>query len=259
MIPEITEEPVQTETTALYTALTASADSQTAAAQNSTAAAKTVTAAQTAQTAPEDSESSDSEPDALTETIPAEIQTQSTAPVPESHAQTTQKQASVTTAVPALPPQTTEPQASSGNPGTPGAVFQSVTVSYDEAKDIFGHPILPCSRQDFLQYKAGIVSRNGNLHGDGTFCLSVTYEFADGQVTLTDWDRMHGSDGDLNDEQISYNGKTFYVHEYEDSIQIAYYSNGFDPFELSGTEYQAIFRTDADRSDIMELILSLVF
>ena len=72
----------------------------------------------------------------------------------------------------------------------------------------------------------------------------MTYEFADGAVTLTDWDRMNGSDGSPDAEQISYCGKLFYVERpnaYEDSLRIAYYAAGYDPFALRGIEYQAVF------------------
>ncbi|MBP0971918.1 MAG: hypothetical protein J5753_07750 [Oscillospiraceae bacterium] len=157
-------------------------------------------------------------------------------------------------------PQTTKAQTDPGSPGTPGAVFTSMTVSYEEAKELFGHPIRPCSSADFLRYKAGIVSRNGNVHADGAFCLSVTYEFSGGQITLTDRDRMRGSDGDPLAEQIDYCGRTFYVlwpDAYDDSLRITYYAAGFDPFELSGMEYQAVFGKDADIDRIMDLLIAL--
>ncbi len=157
-------------------------------------------------------------------------------------------------------PQTTKAQADPGIPGTPGAVFTSMTVSYEEAKELFGHPIQPCSSADFLRYKAGIVSRNGDVHADGAFCLSVTYEFSGGQITLTDWDRMNGSDGDPRAEQMEYRGRTFYVltpDAYDDSLRITYYAAGFDPFVLSGMEYQAVFGKDADIDGIMDLLIAL--
>ena len=161
-----------------------------------------------------------------------------------------------------VPPaeQTAAPPDIPGSSGNPGAVFTRRTVSFAEARELFGHPIVPCERDDFQRYQAGIVSRNGDIHADGAFCLSVTYEFADGAVTLTDWDRMNGSDGSPDAEQISYCGKLFCVERpdaYEDSLRIAYYAAGYDPFALRGIEYQAVFGGDADVYAVMDLMLSL--
>lgn len=161
-----------------------------------------------------------------------------------------------------VPPaeQTAAPPDIPGSSGNPGAVFTRRTVSFAEAKELFGHPLIPCGRDDFQRYQAGIVSRNGNAQGSGAFCLSVTYEFADGAVTLTDWDRMNGSDGSPDAEQISYCGKLFYVERpdaYEDSLRIAYYAAGYDPFALRGIEYQAVFGGSADLYAVMDLMLSL--
>ncbi len=161
-----------------------------------------------------------------------------------------------------VPPaeQTAAPPDIPGSSGNPGAVFTRRTVSFAEAQELFGHPLIPCGRDDFQRYQAGIVSRNGNAQGSGAFCLSVTYEFADGAVTLTDWDRMNGSDGSPDAEQISYCGKLFYVERpdaYEDSLRIAYYAAGYDPFSLRGIEYQAVFGGSADLYAVMDLMLSL--
>lgn len=210
------------------------------------------------------------EPAAVTHTEPAvtganpvqTAQTSYTAPSAQVTVTLTQTVPSVTVPARTVPPavQTTVPPESPGNPGNPGAVFTRRTVSFAEAQELFGHPLIPCERDDFLRYHAGIVSRDGNVHGSGAFCLSVTYEFADGAVTLTDWDRMHGSDGSPDAEQISYCGKLFYVERpdaYDDSLRVAYYAAGFDPFALSGIEYKAVFGGDADVYAVMDLMLSL--
>ena len=272
--PDLAVQPEQTAAPAstTRTAATEPAGSQTAAAtrQSDAPAAISDRSTETEQTAPPEAPEtqtagsvtaaySQNEPSAETQTNP-----QSAGSKPVSSAQTVQTLPPAATAATSRPPapHTTEPQTNPGTPGGPGAVFTKMTVSYDEAKEIFAHPILPCSRDDFLQYQAGIVSRNGNIRAEGAFCLSVCYEFADGQITLTDWDRMHGSDGDVSAEQTEYCGKTFFVRmpdDCDDRIRIAYYAAGFDPFELSGIEYQADFGKNADLYEIMDLIISLVF
>ena len=212
------------------------------------------------------------EPAAVTQTEPAvtganpvqTAQTSCTAPSAQATVTLTQTQTVPPVTVPAhtVPPaeQTTAVPDIPGSSGNPGAVFTRRTVSFAEAQELFGHPLIPCERDDFLRYQAGIVSRNGNAQGSGAFCLSVTYEFADGAVTLTDWDRMNGSDGSPDAEQISYCGKLFCVERpdaYDDSLRIAYYAAGFDPFALRGIEYQAVFGGSADLYAVMDLVLSL--
>ena len=191
-------------------------------------------------------------------------QTAATSPVsatvPQTQVPQTAQAPSVTEA-PQTAPSAVQTAAPPANPGTAGAVFTRLSVSFAEARESFGHPIVPCERDDFLRYQAGIVSRNGNLHADGALCLSVTYEFADGTVTLTDWDRMSGSDGSPDAEQIESCGKTFYIQRpdaFDETLRIAYYAAGYDPFELSGLEYQAIFGKDADTDEIIALMLTLI-
>ena len=88
----------------------------------------------------------------------------------------------------------------------------------------------------------------------------MTYVFADGTVTVSDWDRMQGSTGSLSAEQTAYCGKTFYLQpdEYEGRVRILYYAAGFDPSALSGLVYQADFGTDAEISEIMKRMISLM-
>ena len=186
-----------------------------------------------------------------------EAQLHAAGTVPQTQPQT----APPVTDAPQTAPPAVQTAALPDDPGTPGAVFTRRTVSFAEARELFGHPIVPCERDDFLRYQAGIVSRNGDTHADGAFCLSVTYEFADGTVTLTDWDKMHGSDGSPDAEQTESCGKTFYIQRpdaFDDTLRIAYYAAGYDPFELSGLEYQAIFGKDADTDDIIALMLTLI-
>ena len=226
----------ETQTAAIGTAVTEPEPAAVSQTEFAVTGANPVQAAQTSYTAPSAQ---------VTETLP---QTQTVPPV--------------TVPPRTIPPaeQTAAPPDIPGSSGNPGAVFTRRTVSFAEAQELFGHPLIPCGRDDFQRYQAGIVSRNGNAQGSGAFCLSVTYEFADGAVTLTDWDRMNGSDGSPDAEQISYCGKLFYVERpdaYEDSLRIAYYAAGYDPFALRGIEYQAVFGSSADLYAVMDLMLSL--
>ena len=161
-----------------------------------------------------------------------------------------------TTEKPAQPPAetTTQPPGQS-DPGTPGAVFTNVSVGYSEARETFGHPIAPCYDGSFVGYKVGVVSRNGDIHAEGAYCLSVTYEFADGSVSLTDQDRMSGDVVSYSGEQYAYGGRTFRVMEegYADGLlYVGYYPSGD-----SGIAYQAVFGEDADVYAIMDLIIEL--
>ena len=149
----------------------------------------------------------------------------------------------------------TRPPEGGGEPGSPGAVFTNVSVGYGEAKEKFGHPIVPCQRADFTGYKVGIVSRDGDISGSGAFCLSVTYTFADGIVGLDDQDRWSSSSFSTYGEEYTYRGRTFYVQApdaYRDYLHIGYW-----PTLDSGIGYQAHFGPDADVYEIMDLIISL--
>lgn len=148
-----------------------------------------------------------------------------------------------------------------GQPGSPGAVYTKRDVSYSEARETFGHPIVSCSGGGFLGYQVGIVSRDGNVNSDGAFCLDVNYVFADGSVSLTDQDRMGGSAASASGTAVDYRGRTFYVQTPDDygfygsdQILVGYY-----PSWDSGVAYQAVFAADADPEEIMDLILSVEF
>ncbi len=148
-----------------------------------------------------------------------------------------------------------------GTPGSPGAVYTKVDVSYSEAREAFGHPIVSCSGSGFLGYQVGIVSSNGDVNSDGAFCLDVNYVFADGTVSLTDQDRMGGSAASVSGTPVDYRGRTFYVQTPDDygfygsdQILVGYY-----PTWDSGVAYQAVFAADADPEEIMDLILSVEY
>lgn len=146
--------------------------------------------------------------------------------------------------------QTEAPQAEK-----PGGVFTRISVDYETARERFGHPILPCEEAGFTGFRAGIVSRDGNTEGDGAFCLSVTYVFTNGEVTLTDQDRLSGSLSPEGNETLTYRGRTFYIRRPDVSdgrLRVERF-----PTPDSGLAYQAFFEPDTDVYAVMDLILSL--
>ena len=147
-----------------------------------------------------------------------------------------------------LPEQTT-----SSPGGFPGAVFTQLNVSFDEAKEKFAHPIIPCTRDDFTGYNAGIVSQNGDTSSSEAFCLSVTYVFTDGSITLTDRSRLNGINCPSGDT-IEYRGRTFYVEDIWGETHIGYY-----PALEKGIAYQALFSPEHDIYDIMDMMISVEF
>ncbi len=140
--------------------------------------------------------------------------------------------------------------------GSAGAVFTSVVVSYSEARDKFAHPIVPCSKGDFLGYKIGIVSKNGDIDSSGSFCLSVTYIFERGSIGLQDQDRLTGSSASTTGEECSYRGRVFYVQPSgsfgDQNVRVGYY-----PSWDAGIAYEAYFDGDVDVNEIMDLIISV--
>ena len=153
-----------------------------------------------------------------------------------------------------------EPPANSDGPGgTPGAVHTTLNVGYEEAKERFSHPIVPCSADGFTGYQVGVVSRNGDTDDDGAFCLSVSYTFDDGYIGLSDQDRLTGSSASTLGETYEYRGRTFYVQTPDDygSYGTDYVQVGYYPTWDSGIAYQAVFDTDADIYEIMDLLISV--
>ena len=153
--------------------------------------------------------------------------------------------------------QPTAPQPG-GEPGrSPGAVFTGRSVSYAEARELFAHPIVPCYDDDFEGYEVGVVSRNGDIHESGAFCLSVGYAFADGTIRLQDQDRLTGSSSASTlGEAYDYRGRTFYVQSPGDYGESCY-RVGYYPTWDSGIAYEAVFDGDADVYAIMDRIISV--
>jgi len=163
----------------------------------------------------------------------------------------------VITNVPAPTERSTEPPLSPGgtdNSGSPGGVHTVLNVSYDEAKEKFGHSIKNCSSSDFLGYKVGIVSQNGNINSNESFCLDLTYNFTNGQILIQDQDRSAGKLANPGIEQYDYLGRTFVKEEsYDDEhIIIGYY-----PTDMDGFAYRASFAKSVDLYEIIDKIISI--
>lgn len=161
------------------------------------------------------------------------------------------------------PETTAQPDVTKG-PGDAHAVLTMIDVDFDEAKEKFAHPIVRCEKEGFAGYKVGIVSQNGDVGSKEAFCFSVRYEFANGSITLSDYDRMTGVHSYSDSEKkYEYRERTFYdqtpnygpaVTDYADSVHIGYYPTG-----EKGIAYYAVFDADTDVYEIMDLIISLEF
>lgn len=140
-------------------------------------------------------------------------------------------------------------------PGTAMAVFTNLDADYDTAKELFAHPILPCTDPDFRKYQLGIVSRNGDVYADNSRCISVNYVFSDGLINLTDQDRMSGGSSPALASEYPYCGRSFFVHlpdNPSDNLHIWY-----SPTGETGICYQGDFSAGSDLTAIMDRILSL--
>ena len=156
----------------------------------------------------------------------------------------------------------TENPSGSSDPNTPSvdnplAVHQGQKVTYEQAKTVFNHPIKECTASTFCDYIIGIVSQTGNHDGsEKTTCLDITYRFSNGTIIITDQDRMGG--GYLYaelEQQINYKDRIFMVETNfadEGNVRISYY-----PTNESGLAYTAIFSSQMDQYEILDLIVSL--
>lgn len=146
--------------------------------------------------------------------------------------------------------------------GKPNAVEQSKVVNYQDAKNLFGHPIIECLENNFINYEIIMISQHAD--GDG-FYLGVKYIFSDGEITLIDQDRLNASvcgDEEQTQDRIKYNGHTFFVakenflSESDSKIQI-WYCPKMEKGLGIGIAYSALFDKSVDQTKIMDLILNL--
>ncbi|MBR6622496.1 MAG: hypothetical protein IKK91_01160 [Ruminococcus sp.] len=178
--------------------------------------------------------------------------TQTETPVQSTQkAQTSQPAEPVSTSLTTVPPKKEEP---TDFDDLPYAVHTDLDVSYEEAKERFGHDVTECTRSDFLGYKIGIVSRNGNINSGKTICLDVTYKFTNGIISIIDQDRMDGSRATYGTKQYDYLDRTFNDETFVNDEQITI---GYYPDNDNGLAYVAVFDRSADIFEIMDMIISL--
>ena len=149
---------------------------------------------------------------------------------------------------------------SSGNPSgnNPAAELAYRTVSYQEAKELFGYPIIECLDENFVNYSIGVVSQNC------TVCnySSVVYSFTNGiRITLFNQEiaiLYFGEDEDLV-KRVEYNGHTFLIDEHASPDEQQYYIRiGYFPNQESGICYIADVTDETiEQTEIMDSIISL--
>lgn len=165
--------------------------------------------------------------------------------------QPSQPAETVTTTLPPVQPPTEEP---TDFDDLPYAVHTDLDVSYEEAKEKFGHAVSECTRSDFLGYTIGIVSQNGDIDSEKAFCYDVAYKFINGTIAVIDQDKMSGSRATYGPLQYDYRDRIFQDETFinDEQITIGYYPDGD-----SGLAYVAVFDRSADIYEIMDLIISL--
>ena len=150
----------------------------------------------------------------------------------------------------------------SGNdvPGgdTPGSVYQeNIAQNYQEAKALFGHPILECFDSRFVNYTLGMVSQK---NGDWS-PVFLNYNFTNGQIVLMDGDRfLAGSFGIDNDGRIEYQDRVFWIDTHlsnDNQSVIVNYPETVNEAYGVGIGYEAIFDKSVEQTEIMDLIISL--
>ena len=198
------------------------------------------------------SRSNESKSSSTTENHKTQTAAQTELPVQGSQkVQTSQPAETVTTTLPPVQPPTEEP---TDFDDLPYAVHTDLDVSYEEAKERFGHAVSECTRSDFLGYTIGIVSQRGDIYSDRAFCLDVAYKFTNGTIAVIDQDKMSGSRGTYGPLQYDYRDRIFQDETFinDEQITIGYYPDGD-----SGLAYVAVFDRSADIYEIMDLIISI--
>ena len=140
----------------------------------------------------------------------------------------------------------------------PGAVYKKLSVSYEEARDRFGHPIVRCEAPGFVGYSVGIVSLNGDTGAESSVCLAAEYGFDSGTITVRDESRFSGEFSAVSLVEYEYLGRTFIEDgdtAYGEGRMLVYCPYGED----GDIVYIALFDQSSDIYGIMDLIISLEF
>lgn len=198
------------------------------------------------------SRSNESKYSSTTENHTTQTAAQTELPVQGSQkVQTSQPAETVSTTLPPVQPPTEEP---TDFDDLPYAVHTDLDVSYEEAKERFGHAVSECRRSDFLGYTIGIVSQNGDIYSDRAFCYDVAYKFTNGTIAVIDQDKTPDSRATYGPLQYDYRDRIFQDETFinDEQITIGYYPDGD-----SGLAYVAVFDRSADIYEIMDLIISL--
>lgn len=120
-------------------------------------------------------------------------------------------------------------------------------LSYKEAKERFGHPIVECKSPDFVGYYVSYAK--GEIRPEQ--CYWVTYKFKNGEIKLIDDSRVVGTISYEQYKKHKYNGDTFYYDDNYDNNTV-YYSFR-ENMILTGRF------SDKETDDVCALMKSLVF
>lgn len=137
----------------------------------------------------------------------------------------------------------------------PRAELSHRTVSYQEAKELFGYPIIECLDENFTNYSIGVVSQNGNVCSYS----EVIYSFTNDRITLFNQEKANLYSGfeDLG-KKVEYNGYTFWIENGSPDEQQYYIRIGYFPNQENGICYIAdVTDRTIEQTEIMDLILSL--
>ena len=105
---------------------------------------------------------------------------------------------------------------------TPNAVYRTLSATYEEAKRLFGYPIVECTEEGFLGYELAVISPDGDIHHSSARYLSVIYLFESGKITITDQNILCTGAMLAYDQYPSeeYNGFTFWVDRANNTIYL---------------------------------------
>lgn len=137
----------------------------------------------------------------------------------------------------------------SSSDGNVHAVYRTIPATYEEAKRLFGHPIVECSSKGFLGYEIAAITPNGNIQNSNIIYLSVIYLFQNGKVELVDQSRLGPgvSIGYDSYPLAEYKNHTFWYDSVNNNIY----------FPLSDNMVLTANFSDVELSETYDLLLTL--